>query len=134
MSLSVTTVCTVFFALIAIPLSLQVTLRRIAIGNVAVGDGGDAILKLRRETMRNFAEYVPLGLVLLAVYEHTFGSVTSTMVFACLFVFSRLLHVFGFQFMQTPKFFAPAMVMQHTFFSVASVMIIYNLITSGSGG
>lgn len=129
MSLTVTTVCTVIFALIAIPLSFQVTLRRIAIGNVSVGDGEDALLKLRRETFRNFAEYVPLGLILLAVYEYTFGSVTSTMVFAGMFLFSRLFHVFGFQFMRSPKFFAPAMVIQHTYFSVASVMVLYQLIT-----
>ena len=134
MSLPVTAVCTIIFALITIPLSLQVTMRRIAIGNVAVGDGEDAMLKLRRETFRNFAEYVPLGLILLALYEHTFGSVTSTMVFAGLFLFSRLFHVFGFQFMQSPKFFAPAMIIQHTFFSAASLMILYQLITGGSNG
>ena len=134
MPLTVTSVCTIIFALLTIALSFQVTLRRIAIGNVAVGDGEDALLKLKRETLRNFAEYVPLGLILLAVYENTFGSVTSTMVFAGLFLFSRLFHIFGFQFMQSPKFFAPAMVMQHTYFSVASLMILYQLITGSSGG
>lgn len=129
MSLTVTTVCTVIFALIAIPLSFQVTLRRIAIGNVSVGDGEDALLKIRRETFRNFTEYVPLGLILLAVYEYTFGSVTSTMVLAGMFLFSRLFHVFGFQFMRSPKFFAPAMAIQHTYFSVASLLVLYQLIT-----
>jgi len=129
MSLTVTTVCTVIFALITIPLSFQVTLRRIAIGNVSVGDGEDALLKIRRETFRNFTEYVPLGLILLAVYEYTFGSVTSTMVLAGMFLFSRLFHVFGFQFMRSPKFFAPAMAIQHTYFSVASLLVLYQLIT-----
>ena len=129
MPLTVTTVCTVVFALSTIVLSLQVTLRRIAVGNVAVGDAEDATLKLRRETLRNFAEYVPLGLILLAAYESTFGNVTSTLVFAGMFLFSRLFHVFGFQFMQSPKYFAPAMVIQHSYFSVASLMILYHLLT-----
>ena len=130
MSLTVTTVSTVIFALIAIPLSFQVTLRRIVVGNVAVGDAEDETLKLRRETFRNFAEYVPLGLILLAVYETTFGSVFSTLVFAGMFLFSRLLHIFGFQVMQSPRYFAPAMVIQHSYFSVASVMILYHMLTT----
>lgn len=129
MSLPVTTVFTVLFALIAIGLSLQVTLRRVVIGNVAVGDGKDATLELRRETFRNFAEYVPLGLILLAVYENTFGYVTSTLVFAVMFLTARLLHIFGFQFMQSPKYFAPAMVIQHTFFSAASIFVLYHLLS-----
>lgn len=129
MPLPVTTVSTVLFALIVIPLSLQVTLRRVAVGIIVAGDGEDRVLKLRRETLRNFAEYVPLGLLLLAMYESTFGQVTSTMVFAGMFVCSRLLHIFGFQFMQSPRYFAPAMVIQHSYFSIASILILYHVIT-----
>lgn len=128
MTLTITTLCTAIFALIVIPLSFQVTLRRIALGNVAVGDGEDLDLTLKRETLRNFVEYVPLGLILLAVYENIFGSVTSTMVFCGMFVFSRVLHIFGFQFMKSPKYFAPAMVIQHTYFSLVPIILLYEII------
>ena len=131
MQLTITTLFTVIFALLTIGLSFQITLRRIALGNVAVGDGEDAVLRIRRETLRNFAEYVPLGLILLAVFESSFGSGTWTLVFALIFLLSRLVHIVGFQFMQSPRYFAPAMVLQHSYFSVASAMILYQMISGG---
>ena len=128
MSLTITTLYTAVFAILIIPLSMQVTMRRIAMGNVASGSANDEELILRRETLRNFSEYVPLGLILLAVYEITFGSIISTILFGGMLLFSRVLHVFGFQFFKTPKIFAIAMVTQHTYFALAPALLIYEIV------
>lgn len=40
-------------------------------GRVAVGDGGDRLLLRRMRVHANFAEYVPLALVLMALAEAT---------------------------------------------------------------
>ena len=128
MNLTITAVYTAIFALLIIPMSMQITLRRIAIGNVALGDGNDKDLKCKREVLRNFCEYVPLGLVLLAAYELTFGSGSVAMSFGGLFLFSRVLHIIGLQHFGTPKVFAIAMVAQHSYFSLAAGMVLYELV------
>ena len=127
MSLSITAVYTAVFAILIVPMSLQITLRRIALGNLALGDGKDEELIRKRETLRNFCEYVPLGLILLAVYESTFGSIISVIVFGGMFLFSRILHIIGLQHFVSPKYFGVAMVVQHTYFILASGMLIYDI-------
>lgn len=128
MTLTITTIYTALFAIMIIPLSLQVTLRRITVGSIASGDGNDKELILKRETLRNFIEYVPLGLILLAVYEFHFPNSLSVQIFGGMFLLSRVWHVIGFQFVGSPKYFAPAMMIQHSYFSLASVIILYSLI------
>ena len=51
-------------------------------GRVAVGDGGNALLLRRMRVHANFAEYVPLALLLMALAES-------------LHIWAWLLHVFG---------------------------------------
>lgn len=127
MSLSITAVYTAVFAILIIPMSMQITMRRIALGNVASGDANDEDLILKRETLRNYCEYVPLGLILLAAFENTFGSTTSTILLGGMFLFSRVLHVTGFQFFKSPKYFAIAMMVQHTYFVLAPALLIYEI-------
>lgn len=127
MNLSITAIYTAIFALLIIPMSMQITLRRIALGNVALGDGNDDNLRCKREVLRNFCEYVPLGLVLLSAYEITFGSSNAVIAFGGLFLFSRVLHIIGLQYYGTPKVFGIAMVAQHTYFTLAAGMLIYEI-------
>ncbi|MFV1985450.1 MAG: MAPEG family protein [Thiohalomonadales bacterium] len=130
MSLTVTAIYTALFSILIIPLSMQITMRRIALGNLAFGDANDENLIRKRETLRNFSEYVPLGLLLLAIYEYNIGGTLSVMIFGGLFLFSRVLHIFGLQYKASPKYFGPAMMIQHGYFLVVSIILIYNSLVS----
>ncbi len=55
-------------ALVYVALSIRVvTVRRAAL--VAIGDGGDKVLQRRIRAHANFAEYVPIALILIALAE-----------------------------------------------------------------
>lgn len=55
-------------ALVYVALSIRVvTVRRAAL--VAIGDGGDKVLERRIRAHANFAEYVPIALILIALAE-----------------------------------------------------------------
>ena len=55
-------------ALLFVGLSVQVIRRRVS-NMVSLGDGGDAELSRRVRVHGNFAEYVPLALILIALSE-----------------------------------------------------------------
>ena len=68
--MSVTALYAAPLALMFVVLAVRVIRLRRAL-RVAVGDGGDAALARAVRAHANFAEYVPLGLLLLWMLEHT---------------------------------------------------------------
>ena len=68
MQLAVTTVYAGLFALFFVLLSLRVIRFRRAAG-ISLGDGGDEEMRRRVRVHANFAEYVPLALILMALAE-----------------------------------------------------------------
>lgn len=66
--LPITSLFTAIFAIILIPLSLQVGLKRIST-KISFGDEGDIDLKRRRAAQSNYVQYVPITLFLLALCE-----------------------------------------------------------------
>ncbi len=75
-SLMITSFVAAALAAVMLPLTIQVSMRRVALGKamgdlagVAFGDGGDEVLRRRIRAFGNFAEYAPMGLVLLALLE-----------------------------------------------------------------
>ncbi len=63
---------TAFYAALLTPIFVLLSVRVIAArrgGRVAVGDGGNPLLLRRMRVHANFAEYVPLALVLMALAE-----------------------------------------------------------------
>jgi uncharacterized membrane protein YecN with MAPEG domain len=65
---------TALYAGLLAPLFVLLSIRVIAVrrsGRVAVGDGGNRLLLRRMRVHANFAEYVPLALVLMALAEAT---------------------------------------------------------------
>ena len=62
---------------------------------VAIGDGGNADLLMRMRTQANFAEYVPLMLVLMALLEGAGGNRQVLAVSGTLLILFRILHFMG---------------------------------------
>lgn len=75
-------------------LSLRVVLQRKS-SRIGVGTGGDTALALRVRVHANFAEYVPLALLLLALLE--LSGTVAWFVWACglVLLLARVLHAIG---------------------------------------
>lgn len=81
-------------ALLYVVLALRVIgVRRGA--RIAIGDGGDATLLRRIRVHANFAEYVPLALVLVALAESLKSDPRLLHGFGMLLILGRLVHAFG---------------------------------------
>lgn len=89
---------TAFFAgilaLIYVALSIHVIAGRYK-HKVALGDGGQKAMHYRIRAHANFAEYVPLALILLGVNELNHVSPTLLQWMGGLLVFGRLMHAFS---------------------------------------
>lgn len=76
MDLPITSMLTALLALLAVPLSVQVSARRAAIGiragkidTAVFGDADNPMLRNSIRAFGNFIEYTPLALILLALME-----------------------------------------------------------------
>jgi len=81
-------------AILHVWLSLRVSRLRRPL-NVGVGDGGNEVLLRRIRAHGNFAENVPLFLILLGLLEFATGGDLWLWGASILFILARLLHVFG---------------------------------------
>jgi len=71
-------------------------------GGVSLGDGGDTTLLRRLRAHANFAEYVPLALLLMAMLELGCTSIDVLHALGIALLVARLLHGYAFSF--TPQF------------------------------
>lgn len=81
-------------ALLHVWLSLRVSRLRRA-HRISIGDEGNKAVATRMRAHGNFAENVPVFLILLALIEHGIGSELWLWIVAALFILARLLHAFG---------------------------------------
>ena len=81
-------------ALLFLSFSLQVIGRR-RIARVGLGDGGDRLLLRRQRVHGNFAEYVPLVLVLMALAELQGLAAWALHIFGATLLIGRVVHGFG---------------------------------------
>ncbi|BCM86226.1 glutathione S-transferase [Methylobacterium indicum] len=81
-------------ALLFAGLSIWVMARRLS-ANVLHGDGGDAVLLHRARSQANFAEYVPLILIVVGLFEAHGGSRTLVHGLLLVLLVGRVLHPFG---------------------------------------
>lgn len=81
-------------ALLHVWLSMRVSQLRRA-HRISIGDEGNKAVATRMRAHGNFAENVPIFLVLLALIEHGIGSELWLWIVAALFIVARLLHAFG---------------------------------------
>ncbi len=98
-SLPVTSTIAAVLAIVMFPLTLQVSLRRVAVGlamggmTMAVfGDQGDEALRNKIRAFGNFIEYVPICLVLFALMELQGAPPLLLWTVGGAFVAGRLLH------------------------------------------
>ena len=83
-------------ALLHVWLSVRVSQLRLR-HKVSIGDQGNAAVTMRMRTHGNFAENVPIFLILLFLIEHAVGSPFWLWMVAIAFILARLLHVFGME-------------------------------------
>jgi uncharacterized membrane protein YecN with MAPEG domain len=92
------------FGLLLIFLSMRVSLvRRDA--RVSLGDGENEILRRRIRAHGNFAEFVPIALLLLALAEHTGMGALFIHIFGIVLLAARIAHAYGISQPQEPFVF-----------------------------
>ena len=89
--------------LLFLVLSLRVVLNRRS-AKVSLGDGGDALLQRAIRGHANFAEYVPLALLLLAILELSRFSIYVLHAIGIALVIARLLHGYALAYRSEFRF------------------------------
>jgi len=79
---------------ILIILSMKVAMTRKK-NSIGIGDGGNEELSRAIRVQGNFIEYVPMGLILLAVFETNNGNAIVAHVAGSMLLIGRLLHAYG---------------------------------------
>ena len=79
-------------------LSLRVSLGRVGPGKPSLGDGGDVQLQRKIRGQANFAEYVPIILVLMALLELHGLAKWAVHGLGVMLLVGRLLHGYAFSF------------------------------------
>ena len=125
-SMPITALVAGIFALLIVPLSIQVSLRR-AKANAVFGDAGDETLRRRVRAHGNFIEYAPLAVIVLALVEYRGAATSMVWSLALGFVFSRVAHAIGLLFTSTPPVRALAMLVNHASFLVAGVWLVSSI-------
>jgi uncharacterized protein len=111
------------FALLAVLLSLQISLRRMQIGCDASDGGSDVVLQRRIRAHRNFSEYATLALICTGLLEYSGAAATLTRAVACAFAFSRMLHAAVMLYVSSPKPRVTPMMIQHAAFLIAAAWL-----------
>jgi len=94
MSVSITALYAGILALILIALAINVTLHRVKL-RVPLGDGGNAQMRRMIRLHGNAAEYIPLALVLMAIYELNGGGHTGLHIVGIALVAGRVVQTWG---------------------------------------
>jgi len=128
MTLPVTSLLAALFALLMVPLSLQVSMRRVRLGGVVVGDANDETLRRRIRAHGNFVEYVPTGLIVVGLVEAGGAAKLLVVGLAAALLVSRVLHAIGMLYTSTPTLRAGGMLIQHAAFLVAGVWLLLKVV------
>jgi hypothetical protein len=113
-----------FFALLAVLLSLQISLRRMQIGSDASDGGGDNVLQRRIRAHRNFSEYAALALMCAGLVEYRGAPAILTWAIAGAFALSRALHAAVMLYVSSPKPRGIPMLVQHGAFLTAAAWLV----------
>ncbi len=128
MTLTITSLMTGIFALLMVPMSLQVSMRRVKLGGQSFGDGDDETLRRRIRAHGNFIEYAPTATICVGLVEYGGGSKILVVGLACAFIVSRILHAIGMLYTSTPTLRASGMLLQHAAFFVSGCWLIFRVV------
>lgn len=126
MNLTVTPLYAGLLGLWCLILAARVILQRRASG-VSLGTGDDAALERRVRAHANFAEYAPLGLLLLALLEFNGAPGWSLHATGLMFLVGRLLHGYALSFTRHSPLRVPGMVLT---FGALALLAIGNVATT----
>lgn len=124
MALPITSFLAGLFVLLMVPLSLQVSIRRVKLGGIATGDGNDETLRRRIRAHGNFIEYAPTALIAVGLIEFGGGGKSLIAGLAIAFLISRVLHAIGMLYASTPTLRATGMLIQNAAFLTAGVWLV----------
>jgi hypothetical protein len=94
MSVSITALYAGILALIVIALAVNVTVHRVKL-RVPLGDGGNAEMRRMIRLHGNAAEYIPLAIALMLIYELNSGSHLSLHVIGIALIAGRVIQTWG---------------------------------------
>jgi hypothetical protein len=126
-ALPVTSIVAATLAIVMFPLTLQVSMRRLALGSVVFGDADDDTLRRRIRAFGNFIEYAPTCLVLLALMEAQGAHSLWLWIAGGLLLAGRIIHALGMLFAKSPAARGIAMMMTYGAFLVPAVWLLTNL-------
>lgn len=124
MALEITSLFAGLLTLLMVPLSLQVSLRRAGL-NAAFGDADDETLRRRIRAHGNFVEYVPAGLIALALVEWNAAPPLLVWALGLALLVARFLHSYGMLYTSAPTFRGAAMLIQHAMFLAAGGWLVW---------
>lgn len=124
MSFHITSLFAGLLALMMVPMSLQVSLRRVGV-KASFGDADDETLRRRIRAHGNFIEYVPTALIALGLVEWNAAPPTLVWTLGIAFLASRVLHAYGMLYASTPTVQGIGMIVQHLAFLVAGGWLVY---------
>jgi len=94
MPLAITALYGAILGLIVIALAVNVTMHRVRL-QVPLGDGGKPEMRRMIRLHGNAAEYIPLAIALMAIYELNGGTHTALHIAGAVLVAGRLLQTWG---------------------------------------
>ena len=128
---------TALYASLLAPLFLILAIRVIRVRRgtrVAVGDGGNALLARRMRVHANFAEYVPLALILMMLAESLATSPWLMHVLGVALVAGRIAHAYGVSQMQENfRFRVTGMFITFWMLGVAALACLWGAIARAIG-
>jgi hypothetical protein len=122
MNIPVTTILASLLAVVFLVLSLRVIRLRVE-KKVAHGDGGDEELRRAIRGHANWAEYAPIGILLVLFAELQSVNIILLAALAAAFALGRSFHAYGFAF-TAGNVFLRVRGMQLTFFTIAILAVL----------
>ena len=132
-SLPITSIIAALLAIVMLPLTIQVSAKRAALGKAAgdvnavlYGDGGDEVLLRRIRAFGTFIEYVPFCLIILALTEGAGASSTLVWAIGSTLLVSRIVHALAILYTKHPAPRRTAMFMTYASILVPGVWLLFN--------
>jgi hypothetical protein len=126
-ALPITSAVAAGLAIIMLPLTLLISMRRKSLGNVVFGDGDDKVLRRRIRAFGNFVEYAPFCLLLLALMELQGAPSTWLWAVGGLLAAGRAVHAIGMLFVESPAPRGVGMIATYAAVLIPAVWFVLNL-------